>query len=163
MPAIFSSCLRCGDACDGGWSCLACAEEAHLPSPQAVVTAWNALYPVGTRVLYWPLRPTSSTLPIETTTTTIAYLTSAKSDHASIMVEGVVGSVNLSTHVDPLPPGRNRSELEARVVQLEEALRAIATMPCEPPPSPFDENVDRRPFLLQARVAECAQKALVGK
>jgi hypothetical protein len=163
MPDSFPSCLRCGDKCDGGGPCLACVEDAGLPSPQAVVDSWNAACPIGTRVLYWPLRPTSSALPLETRTKTIAYLASPRSDHASIMVEGVVGSVNLSTHVDPLPPGRTRSELEARVVRLETALHTIATMPCEPLRFPMKPDDDRRPFLLQPRVAECAWKALAEK
>lgn len=73
-----------------------------LLSPAAVVEAWNAKHPIGTRVRYWPLRPTSSVLPIETRTRTVAYLMSKGADHASVMVEGVTGSVNLSTHVDVL-------------------------------------------------------------
>lgn len=70
--------------------------------PEAIAQAWNAAHPIGTRVRYWPVRPTSSTLPIETRTTSIGYVNSG-GDHASIMVEGVSGSVNLSTHVDALP------------------------------------------------------------
>ena len=72
-------------------------------SPAEVVQEWNAKYPIGTRVRFWPVRPTYSVLPIETRTTSVAYLMSDDADHASIMVEGLVGSVNLSTHVDALP------------------------------------------------------------
>lgn len=69
--------------------------------PKALVKKWNEAHPVGARVRYWPVRPTSSTLPIETRTRSEAFVSGP--DHASIFVEGIVGSVNLSTHVDALP------------------------------------------------------------
>jgi hypothetical protein len=42
MPAIFSSCLRCGDACDGGGPCLACAEVVVSATHGVVTTTMTA-------------------------------------------------------------------------------------------------------------------------
>lgn len=70
--------------------------DARTPTPEE----WDAIIPEGTPVRYWPLRPTSSVLPIETKTRSHAWHVS---DHGSVLVDGISGSVAL-THVDVLDP-----------------------------------------------------------
>lgn len=64
---------------------------------------WNEKHPVGAPVRYWPLRPTSSVLPVETKTRSAAWIVGKRTP--VVMVEGVTGGVFL-THVDVLPEPR---------------------------------------------------------
>lgn len=78
---------------------LAERDERRRAAPTA--EEWNAVHPIGTRVRYWPLRPTSTVPPVETKTRSAAWRLGNGPGVAVVLVDGVVGGVFL-THVDVL-------------------------------------------------------------
>ena len=62
--------------------------------------SWNAAYPVGTRVRYWPVYPPQGIPPVDTTTRSEAWMLGDGS--VVVLVEGKSGGVHLS-HVEVLP------------------------------------------------------------
>jgi hypothetical protein len=77
--------------------------------------SWNAAYPVGTRVRYWPVYPPHGIPPVDTTTRSEAWALGDGS--AVVLIAGKSGGVWLS-HVEVLP----EPLAEARVTELEERL-----------------------------------------
>ena len=63
--------------------------------------SWNAAYPIGTAVRYWPIYPPIDSVPhVDTTTRSDAWALGDGS--AVVLVEGRFGYVHLS-HVEVLP------------------------------------------------------------
>lgn len=62
--------------------------------------SWNAAYPVGTRVRYWPVYPPHGIPPVDTTTRSEAWAIGDGS--VVVLIAGITGGVWLS-HVEVLP------------------------------------------------------------
>lgn len=62
--------------------------------------SWNAAYPVGTRVRYWPVYPPHGIPPVDTTTRSEAWAIGDGS--VVVLIAGKSGGVWLS-HVEVLP------------------------------------------------------------
>ena len=62
--------------------------------------SWNAAYPVGTRVRYWPVCPPHGIPPVDTTTRSEAWTLGDGS--VVVLVDGKSGGVHLS-HIEVLP------------------------------------------------------------
>lgn len=62
--------------------------------------SWNAAYPVGTRVRYWPVYPPHGIPPVDTTTRSEAWALGDGS--VVVLIAGKSGGVWLS-HVEVLP------------------------------------------------------------
>jgi hypothetical protein len=76
------------------------ARRRQLSGAHTAVS-WNAEYPVGTAVRYWPIYPPSEGFPPEDTTTRSEAWT-LKDGSVVVLVSGKAGGVHLS-HVEVLP------------------------------------------------------------
>jgi len=76
------------------------ARRRQLSGAHTAVS-WNAAYPVGTAVRYWPIYPPSEGFPPEDTTTRSEAWTLGDGS-VVVLVSGKTGGVHLS-HVEVLP------------------------------------------------------------
>lgn len=76
------------------------ARRRQLSGAHTAVS-WNAAYPVGTAVRYWPIYPPSESFPPEDTTTRSGAWTLGDGS-VVVLVSGKTSAVHLS-HVEVLP------------------------------------------------------------